>query len=121
MPIYEYFCRQCQRKSTLYRASTSQAMLRCPKCGSDSLERRFSTFSVRTTYKDVYDNILSDSQLTRGMMGNDPKALAEWNKRMSQGEPPAPEYEEMIERMEAGEMPAGPAGTDSIESAQETD
>jgi hypothetical protein len=40
------------------------------------------------------------------MMRNDPKAMAEWNKRMSGGEKTAPEYEEVIERMERGEWPA---------------
>jgi len=45
------------------------------------------------------------------MLADDPSALAEWSKRMSQGEEVAPEYEEMVERMEKGEMPAGLAGT----------
>jgi len=60
---------------------------------------------VQKGYKEVYDSILSDSQLTRGLMSNDPKALAEWNKRMSGGEPVATEYQETLEKMEHGEMP----------------
>jgi hypothetical protein len=60
---------------------------------------------VRKTYKDIYEDILTDSRLTKGMMSNDPKALAEWNRRISQGEPVAPEYQDMLERMERGEMP----------------
>ncbi|MCX6009097.1 MAG: hypothetical protein NTW48_03525 [Chloroflexi bacterium] len=63
------------------------------------------------THKDIYEDILSDSQLTRGMLADDPRALAEWNRRMSQGEEVAPEYEEVVERMEKGEMPAELAGT----------
>jgi hypothetical protein len=39
------------------------------------------------------------------MMNNDPRALTEWNRRMSQGEPVSPEYQEMVERMDKGEMP----------------
>ena len=61
---------------------------------------------VQKSYKDVYDSILSDSQLTRGLMNNDPQALAQWNKKMSGGETVAPEYQETMERMEHGEMPA---------------
>jgi hypothetical protein len=41
-------------------------------------------------------------------MNNDPRALAEWNKQMSGGEPIAPEYQETMERMERGDMPASP-------------
>jgi putative FmdB family regulatory protein len=112
MPLYEYFCRQCQRKVTLHLPTFSQSTPSCPRCGNDSLHRLFSTFSVRSkTYKDVYEDILSDSQLTRGMLADDPKALAEWNRRMSQGEGVAPEYEEMVGRMESGEMPAEVTGT----------
>jgi hypothetical protein len=66
----------------------------------------FSTFSVKKTYKDVYENILSDRELTQGMMRDDPRALAEWNKRMSGGEKSSPEYEEITDRMERGEWPA---------------
>jgi len=78
----------------------------CSRCGNRQLERRFSSFSVHKTYRDVYEDILSDRELVQGMMQNDPKALAEWNKRMSSGEKPPPEYEEIVERMEKGEWPA---------------
>lgn len=106
MPLYEYVCRSCQSKATLYQLTYSQPTPVCPKCGANTLQRTFSTFSVRKTYKDVYEDILTDNNLTRGMMNNDPRALAEWNKRMSQGEPVAPEYEEMVEKMNKGEMPS---------------
>jgi putative FmdB family regulatory protein len=112
MPLYEYLCRQCKRKVILYLPTFSDASPSCPRCGNNNLHRLFSTFSVRSkTYKDTYEDILSDSQLTRGMLADDPRALAEWNKRMSQGEEVAPEYEEMIGRMEMGEMSAEVTGT----------
>jgi hypothetical protein len=56
-------------------------------------------------YRDVYEDILSDRELTQGMMRDDPRAIAEWNKRMSSGEKSPPEYEEITERMERGEWP----------------
>jgi hypothetical protein len=77
----------------------------CPHCGNSELKRIYSTFSVQKTYKDVYEDILSDRELTRGMTRDDPRAMAEWNKRMSGGEKSAPEYEEITERMETGEWP----------------
>lgn len=64
---------------------------------------------VQKSYKDVYDNILSDSQLTRGLMNNDPRALAEWNDKMSGGEPIGPEYQETMDRMQRGELPSSPS------------
>lgn len=106
MPIYEYWCNHCQRKVILYLSAFPQSVPACPECGNDTLQRLFSTFSVRKTSKDIYEDILSDSQLVNGMLSNNPKSLAEWNKRMSQGEKPAPEYEEMIEKMDRGEVPS---------------
>ena len=73
---------------------------------------------VQKSYKDIYDNILSDAQLMKGMMGNDPRALVEWNKRMSGGEPVAPEYRETMEKMERGEMPTSPIGSEAAFDGQ---
>ena len=78
----------------------------CPHCSNNDLKRIFSTFSVQRTYRDVYEDILSDRELTQGMTRNDPRAIAEWNRRMTGGEKPTPEYQEITERMEAGEWPA---------------
>jgi hypothetical protein len=69
---------------------------------------------VQKSYKDVYDNILSDAQLTRGLMNNDPMALAAWNNKMSGGEPVAPEYQETLDRMQKGEMPSPETGNAQV-------
>jgi len=76
----------------------------CTTCGSRDLTRLFSTFARLKTDKDVYEDILSDTELTNRMMANDPRALVEWSRRMdgTEGEK-TPEYEEMIDRMERGE------------------
>lgn len=92
MPIYEYWCNSCQRKISLYRREFFLPSPRCPHCGCDKPTRLFSTFSMLETDKDAYENILSDSELSKGMLGNDPGALSEWNKRMSRGEKTSPEY-----------------------------
>ncbi|MGB5924490.1 MAG: FmdB family zinc ribbon protein [Dehalococcoidia bacterium] len=105
MPIYEYWCDSCRRVVSSYRPSSSVPPPPCPRCGNSELKRIFSTFSVQKTYRDVYEDILSDRELTQGMMRDDPRAITEWNKRMSGGEKSPPEYEEITERMERGEWP----------------
>jgi len=105
MPIYEYWCDSCRRIISSYRQNSSAPPPPCPHCGNSKLKRIFSTFSVQKTYKDVYEDILSDRELTQGMMRDDPRAIVEWNKRMSSGEKSPPEYEEITERMEKGEWP----------------
>ena len=109
MPLYEYRCDRCQRKFTLYLPKLPESPPNCPQCSGATLKRVFSTFSVQKSHQAVYEDILSDNKLTRGLINNDPKALAEWNKRMSGGEKVTPEYEETLGRMEHGEMPQAPA------------
>ena len=105
MPVYEYRCNNCRRKVSLYvRGFSEMPQPACDNCGSKDLTRLFSTFATLKTDKDVYEDILSDSQLVNRMMANDPRALVEWSRRMegTEGEK-SPEYEEMIERLERGE------------------
>ena len=110
MPVYEYNCQGCKRKVSVYvRRFEDASSAVCPKCGSKEMQRLFSTFSVKKTYMDIYEDILTDRQLTQGLMRSDPRALSDWNRRMSRGmedNTMAPEYEEMVERMDKGEFPA---------------
>ncbi len=107
MPLYEYRCDSCRRKVTLYqRGFDDQPSSPCSACGAADLRRIFSTFAVRKTDMDVYEDILGDSRLVNRMMANDPSALAEWNKKMSRDDTVAPEYEDMMGKMEAGEWPS---------------
>ncbi len=110
MPIYEYWCRDCRRRVNLYiRFSAEASQPTCPQCGSTNLRRLFSTFAIHKSDGSIYDSILSDSHLVKGLENDDPRALAEWDRRMgsSGDEKTAPEYEDMLERLEAGEMPPG--------------
>jgi len=110
MPIYEYRCSSCKRKVSIFsRGFEASPGQQCPHCGSTELSRLFSTFRVGKgdTYyrKDFYEEIMGDHQLVRGLEQNDPRALAEWNRKMmtATGDDIAPEYEEFQERLESGE------------------
>jgi len=108
MPIYEYRCNNCRRRVEVFvQGFSPPSNPTCPQCGSKNLDRILSKFAVRRSKSDksVYDDILSDSKLTRGLMRNDPRALAEWSRKMSRAadEDITPETEELMDRMEAGE------------------
>jgi putative FmdB family regulatory protein len=106
MPVYEYWCSNCKRKVTLYiRGFSETPKATCDTCGNEDLRRLFSTFAVRKTDMDVYDDILSDDRLVRGVMADDPRALAEWSRKMDDTSPSemGPEYKEVLERLDKGE------------------
>ena len=110
MPIYEYQCSNCRRRVTIFVQGFPESLTPvCDHCGSKELRRLFSSFTMGKgdwyKRKGVYEDILSDSQLVKAMQRNDPKALAEWNRRMTRAmeEPPGPEHDEMLGRLDAGE------------------
>jgi len=108
MPIYEYRCNTCRRRTDIFVQCFSPPLNpTCTHCGSRELRRIFSPVAVRRSKSDksVYDDILSDSKLTQGLMQNDPRALAEWTRRMSRAadEDATPETQEILDRLDAGE------------------
>ncbi|GEM_PF-4025524 len=80
--------------------------------------RLFSTFSVRRSFEDDYQDILSDSRLVSGLENNDPVAMAEWSRRMTRSmddDSIAPEWEDMMYDLEQGRMP----GDSEVHSTEE--
>jgi putative FmdB family regulatory protein len=112
MPIYEYRCQSCRRRVDIFvQGFSPPENPSCTKCGSKELSRIYSAFAVRKSKQDrsVYDDILSDGKLTRGLMHNDPRALAEWTRRMSRAadEDITPESQEIMDKLDKGEDISG--------------
>jgi putative FmdB family regulatory protein len=53
MPIFEYRCNKCGHKTEFLEKSGSKVKHVCEKCGSDKLQRLFSTFSTGSSSKSV--------------------------------------------------------------------
>jgi putative FmdB family regulatory protein len=107
MPIYEYRCNACRKRVSVFQRqiSTSTAPV-CPNCGGSDLRRLVSRFAVVRTEDQMLDS-LDDDSLLSGVDEDDPRSVAAWARKMQSkmGEEVEPEFEEMIDRMEAGEMP----------------
>lgn len=111
MPIYEYRCKKCRRRVSIFVRGFGGSPVSCPRCGSTELDRLFSTFAIRgKSDQEIYEDILSDKKLVEGLKGNNPKALAEWNQRISRGEGVSPEFDEMVEGLQTG-MPKSEGDT----------
>jgi putative FmdB family regulatory protein len=103
MPIYEYACSGCKRRTSVFvRSASSTARPRCEHCGATKLSRVLSKFAVHGGRL----NLDSDSALD-GIDESDPRTMARLMRQMGEesGEAMEPEFEEMIGRMEAGEDP----------------
>ena len=110
MPIYEYRCPSCAKKWSKvwsrFPSREEEAELKCRSCGSARLQRLFSPFSKPKSEEQRLESLAGGSSLA-GLDENDPRSLARLMRKVSEetGERLEGEEAEMLERMEAGEMP----------------
>jgi putative FmdB family regulatory protein len=91
MPIYEYRCNNCGRKTSLFRQSIAEASaaeneLKCERCGSDAVRRIFSRFAVGRGATDKGEEIYQFDRLTAGLDADDPADVSRWAESIG-GEP----------------------------------
>jgi len=108
MPIYEYGCKDCRRKTSVFLRSfsTESKSPVCDNCGSSNLVRLFSRVAIVKSEEARLEEI-ADPSSWGDLDQNDPKSVAKLMRKMQDqmGEDAGPEMNEAIERMEQGEMP----------------
>lgn len=106
MPIYEYRCHACRKRTSVFtRSIGAPAQATCEHCGSGKTSRLISRIAVLRPDSDEFDSL--DESSMADVDENDPRSMARWVRKMSRqmGEPLDAEMEADLERMEAGEMP----------------
>jgi len=106
MPLYEYRCNACRRRVTLLRSFSDTSAPCCPECDSEELTRLVSRVAVLRSEESRLESLADPSNLS-GLDESDPRSMARWMRKMSQemGEDMGPEFDEMVDRLEAGESP----------------
>ena len=120
MPIYEYRCRSCRKKtSALVLSRARESEVRCTHCGGADLEKLWSRFASPKS-EDARLEALSDPSAFAGLDENDPRSVAKFVKKMGQemGEDVGDFEQAMEEEMaggggeEGGPASGGPAADD---------
>jgi putative FmdB family regulatory protein len=109
MPIYEYRCQDCRRRTSVLWRSFSEAEVeppQCAHCGSSNLVRLISRVAVLHSEESRLEDLADPSSLA-GLDENDPKSIARWMRKMSgeMGEDLGPEFDDVVDRLEAGQSP----------------
>jgi putative FmdB family regulatory protein len=83
MPIYEYECRDCHKRSSFLIMNLGKEIpeLRCKKCNSPDLDRIVSRVNVVKSEESRMESLADPSKLG-GLDENDPKSVARWMKKM---------------------------------------
>ena len=113
MPIYEYRCGRCGRRTTKYfKTFAAVRTPSCAHCGSRRVERVYSRVAVvkggAAGDEGAGEDPAGMEDLVAGLESGDPRGFARMARRMSDelGEEIPGEVEGMLHRMEQGEMPS---------------
>ena len=109
MPYYDYRCQDCQRRVRLFYktyADYDAATPTCPHCGGSNLTRWIKRVRIARSEDSILDSLEDDAALA-DLDDADPATLGRYMRRMSQelGEDLGDEFEEVVDRLEAGESP----------------
>jgi putative FmdB family regulatory protein len=112
MPIYEYLCRSCRKKtSALVMSRERESEVRCKHCGGADLEKLWSRFAAPKSEEARLES-LADASAFAGLDENDPRSVAKLMKKMGQemGEDVGDLEQAMEEEMAGGGEDGGAAG-----------
>lgn len=99
MPIYEYRCLDCGKKSVFVTLSIKSSFTpKCNKCGSEKLEKIVSRVAIFRSEESRIDSLADPSKLA-GLDENDSKSIARWMKKMGKemGEDLGEDFDQVVE------------------------
>lgn len=107
MPIYEYICRDCRRRSRIHLSydEYDRTTPSCPHCGSAALKRHVGRVAVARSEGSRLDGLMTGDSLDG--LEDDPRAMGRFMREMSRemGEDMGDELTEVADRLESGESP----------------
>ncbi len=107
MPIYEYRCADCGRRTSIFiRSMNDELNPVCRTCGSQNMRRLISRVAVVRSEESRLESLADPSNFA-GLDEEDPRSLGRFMRKMSQemGEDLGPEFDEVVDRLESGQSP----------------
>jgi putative FmdB family regulatory protein len=107
MPTYDFACLNCGQRFDLFLSYSEYGSKKvtCVHCGSQNVRRRMTRVRVAKSEDSRMESMADESALEG--LENDPQALGRMMKKMGKemGEDLPPEYDDMVDRLEAGQSP----------------
>jgi putative FmdB family regulatory protein len=98
MPIYEYRCEDCGRRSSFLVMKAEEFRPVCKHCGGGNLTKLISRVSFLRSDEDRMERLADPSRLG-DIDENDPRSMARWMKKMGKelGEDVGEDFDQMVE------------------------
>ena len=107
MPTYQYRCLNCKRRFEVYLSYSEygQKIVTCTHCASPNVQRRIGRIRFARSEDSRLDDLADPSSLEG--LEDDPRALGSMMRKMGRemGEELGPEFDEVVNRLEAGQSP----------------
>jgi putative FmdB family regulatory protein len=105
MPIYEYECAKCHKRTSVLTTRVSQRVrAKCRHCGGAKMRRLLSRFAMPKSEEARLDSMADPSKLG-DVDENDPKSVARMMKRLGKemgDEFSGEDFDEAMEDLESG-------------------
>src|SRR5271156_4574912 len=106
MPIYEYKCEKCRKRTSFLTMRVSEKVdAKCKHCGSPKMHRLMSRFAMPRSEESRLDQLADPSKFSV-LDEKDPKSVARMMRNMGKemgDEFGGQEFDEAIEEMESGD------------------
>lgn len=116
MPIYEYECAKCHRRSNILTLRASEKVTaRCGHCGASRMRRLMSRFAMPRS-EEARLEALADPSVLDGLDENDPKSLARAMRKMGRemgDEFAGEEFDQAVDEIESSGDLGDDGGDDS--------
>ena len=113
MPTYDFICLNCNERFDVFLTFSEygKKAVVCTHCGSDKVRRRMTKVRIAKSEESRMESMVDPSALEG--VEDDPHAMGQMMRKMGKemGEEMPPEFDDVVDRLEAGQSP------EEIESA----
>jgi len=114
MPTYDFICNACEKRFEIFLTFSEygKKTVYCAHCESTNVRRRMTKVRIARSDESRLESAANDFSGLEGLE-DDPKALGRMMRKMGgeMGEDLPPEFNDVVDRLEAGQSP------EEIESA----
>jgi putative FmdB family regulatory protein len=115
MPIYEYECEKCRKRTSFLTTRVSEKVeAKCRHCGSAKMNRLMSRFAMPRSEESRMDQLADPSKFS-GVDEKDPKSVAKMMRNLGKemgDEFGGTEFDEAVDELESGGDLGGDKGSD---------
>jgi putative FmdB family regulatory protein len=108
MPTYDFICNSCNQRFDVFLtfAEYGKKKVSCSHCNSKNVRRRMTKVRVAKSEEGRMESMADDFGGFEGLE-DDPKAMGTMMRKMGKemGEEMPPEFDEVVDRLEAGQSP----------------